>query len=97
MDIKHSNIVLDNDGNAILIDISGIGGMTYEWRAPEIQDEIDPFDLPFQTRRLNDAWAYGMLLKNIVSQVEDGGPFVEIIELVADYLTRDVKARWKSI
>lgn len=47
MDLKLSNVVLDNDGNTVLIDISGIGGVTYEWLAPEIRDEISPFDLPF--------------------------------------------------
>jgi serine/threonine protein kinase len=36
MDIKPSNGVLDIYGNAVLIDISGIGGITHEWRAPEI-------------------------------------------------------------
>lgn len=50
MDIKSSNIVLDGKGNAILIDISGIGGTTHEWRAPEIRDEISPLDLPFEVR-----------------------------------------------
>lgn len=65
MDLKPSNVVLDDDGNAVLIDISGIGGVTHEWRALEIRDKISPFDLPFQTRRLNDTWAYGKLLKEI--------------------------------
>lgn len=94
MDIKPSNIVLDKDDNAILIDISGIGGMTYEWRAPEIRDEIDTFSLPFENRRLNDIWAYGMLLERIAEQVEENDSFVEILEVVAEYLTRDVRSRW---
>lgn len=38
-----------NNGNTVLIDISGIGGVMYEWLAPEMRDEISPFDLPFQT------------------------------------------------
>lgn len=93
MDIKPSNIVLDKDDNAILIDISGIGGMTYEWRAPEIRDEIDTFGLSFKDRRLNDIWAYGMLLKRIAEPVEEEDSFVEILEVVAEYLTRDVQSR----
>ncbi|KAF4220059.1 hypothetical protein CNMCM8980_003348 [Aspergillus fumigatiaffinis] len=48
MDIKPSNVVLDSDGNTILIDISGIGGVTYEWCTPEIRDEISPIALPFE-------------------------------------------------
>lgn len=65
-----------------------MGEMTYEWRAPEIQDEKDPFDLPLQTRRLNNIWAYGTLLKKLASQVENGDPFAETIKLVADHLTQ---------
>ncbi|KAE8327153.1 hypothetical protein BDV39DRAFT_175904 [Aspergillus sergii] len=33
MDIKPSNVVRDAEGNSILIDISGIGGITHAWRA----------------------------------------------------------------
>lgn len=93
MDLKPSNVVLDDEGNAVLIDISGIGGVTHEWRAPEIQDEISPFDLPFQTRRWNDTWAYGTLLKELASQVEDN-PFGGALKLVADHLTTDIHTRW---
>lgn len=53
MDVKPSNVVLDGNGNTVLIDISGIGGITHAWRAPEIRDEISPLDLPFQTRVLH--------------------------------------------
>jgi serine/threonine protein kinase len=88
MDIKPSNIVLDNDGNAVLIDISGIGGVTHEWRAPEIRDEISPFDLPFQTRRMNDIWAYGKLLTEIASNAGNS-PFAGTLRLVADHLTEE--------
>ncbi|KAG0156256.1 hypothetical protein PDIDSM_3433 [Penicillium digitatum] len=94
MDIKPSNIVLDDDGNAVLIDISGIGGVTYEWRAPEIRDEISPFDLPFEERRLNDIWAYGKLLAEIAS-IARGSPFAGTLRLVADHLTEEnVHHRW---
>ncbi|KAJ5577963.1 uncharacterized protein N7459_006927 [Penicillium hispanicum] len=93
MDLKPSNIVLDKDGNAVLIDISGIGGVTREWQSPEILHEMSPFDLPFQTRRLNDIWAYGKILKEIASNVEDSS-FTETLNLVADHHTRDVSCRW---
>ena len=93
MDLKPSNVVLDDEGNAVLIDISGIGGVTHQWRAPEIRDEICPFDLPFHTRRWNDTWAYGTLLKELVSQVE-GSPFGITLKSIADNLTQDVHTRW---
>ena len=54
MDIKPANVVLDADGNAVLIDISGIGGITHGWRAPEIRDKILPSELPYEVRRSND-------------------------------------------
>ncbi|KAJ5798986.1 uncharacterized protein N7503_006491 [Penicillium pulvis] len=93
MDLKPSNIVLDKDGNAIIIDISGIGGVTHEWQAPEIRDEISPFDLPFQTRQLNDIWAYGKVLQEIASKVKDCS-FRKTLSMVADHLTEDVTTRW---
>ena len=71
MDIKPSNIVLDAEGNAVLIDISGIGGVTHALRAPEIRDELSPIKLSFETRRWNDVWAYGKLLSEIVMHMED--------------------------
>ncbi|KAJ5971891.1 protein kinase domain-containing protein [Penicillium vulpinum] len=94
MDIKPSNIVLDDDSNAVLIDISGIGGVTYEWCAPEIRDEISPFDLPFQTRRLNDISAYGKLLTEIASNAGNS-PFAGTLRLVGDHLSEEnVHNRW---
>jgi hypothetical protein len=88
MDIKPSNVVLDSDGNTILIDISGIGGVTYEWCAPEIRDEISPIALPFEVRRLCDVWAYGRLLSEIVSRAEDS-PVSRRLRQIADCLTEE--------
>lgn len=93
IDIKPSNIVLDDDGNAVLIDISGIGGVTHDWRSPEIRDEISRIELPFQTRRLNDIWAYGKLLTEIVSNADR--PFAGNLKWVADHFTKeDIHTRW---
>ncbi|KAJ5206571.1 hypothetical protein N7491_002814 [Penicillium cf. griseofulvum] len=56
LDIKPSNIVLDDRNNAILIDISGTGYYTWEWLSPEMhvylqQDgEILPANAPFEAR-----------------------------------------------
>ncbi|KAJ5800226.1 protein kinase domain-containing protein [Penicillium psychrosexuale] len=93
MDLKPSNIVLDDDGNAVIIDISGIGGITYNWLAPEIRGEMSRLDLPFQTRRLNDVWAYGKILTEIALNAGNS-PFARTLRWVADHLTKDVDARW---
>ncbi|KAI2957999.1 hypothetical protein CBS147323_8823 [Aspergillus niger] len=85
MNLNPSNIVLDADGNAVLIDISGIGGVTPEWCAPEVLGDILPRDLPFEQRQLNDVWAYGKLLSEIASQIRDD-PYVETLRQVADGL-----------
>ncbi|KAG2418663.1 hypothetical protein HFD88_001764 [Aspergillus terreus] len=88
MDIKPSNVVIDAGGNAVVIDISGIGGITYEWRAPEIRDEISPCSLPFELRQSNDVWACGKLLSEMASYAEDSSMSITLNEL-ADGLTRE--------
>lgn len=60
MDIKPANVVINAANEAVLIDI-GVG-YTYELSAPEIRQVIDPFGLPFETRRHCDLWSFGMLL-----------------------------------
>ncbi|OAX83226.1 serine/threonine protein kinase [Emergomyces africanus] len=85
MDIKPSNIVLDADGNAVLIDISCIGGITHGWRAPEIRDEISPSELPYEVRQSNDTWAYGKLLLELVLHAENS-PIVRMLKRIAGCL-----------
>src|SRR5690348_9315259 len=51
----------------VLIDISGIGGTTYEWASPEVRQEINPLSLPFQNRKWNDIWAYGWLVAKMAA------------------------------
>ncbi|RAK96003.1 kinase domain protein [Aspergillus ibericus CBS 121593] len=88
MDMKPSNIVIDSDGNAVIIDISGIGGITRRWCAPEIQDEASPFDLPFEQRQLHDNWAYGKVLSEMASHAKDE-PFSKTLKQVADCLLKE--------
>ncbi|KKZ66545.1 hypothetical protein EMCG_07659 [[Emmonsia] crescens] len=89
MDIKPSNVVIDSEGSAVVIDISGIGGITRQWCSPEIQqDERSPFDLPFEQRRLNDVWAYGKLLSEIGSHARED-PFASTLKQVADCLMKE--------
>ncbi|KAJ5974401.1 protein kinase domain protein [Penicillium waksmanii] len=91
MDIKPSNIVIDSGGNAVIIDISGISGITHEWCSPEIQGEVSsPFDLSFEKRRSNDVWAYGKLLSWIGSHVSvRDDPVANSLKQVAECLMED--------
>lgn len=88
MDIKPSNIVLDDEGNAMIIDISDIGGVTYTWRAPETRDVLSPIELPFESRRLYDTWTYGKLLCEIIANIVDS-PYVETVKSIAARLMED--------
>ncbi|KAJ5457820.1 serine/threonine protein kinase [Penicillium sp. IBT 31633x] len=84
-DIKPSDVALDADGNAVLIDISGIGGMTYDWRSSEARDETLPNELPNGVRLPNDAWAYGKLLSELVRHLIES-PSANMLKRIADCL-----------
>lgn len=83
MDVKLSNVVCDEKGNAFLIDISGIGGVTYSWLAPEMRCEAP--DESFRARQLNDTWAYGKVLHEIASRA-DCHPFATQMQNIAGKL-----------
>lgn len=62
MDLKPSNVVISADMNAMLIDVSGIGGVTRQWLSPEMLQEKDPMSHGFEARKQNDIWALGRML-----------------------------------
>jgi serine/threonine protein kinase len=83
MDIKPSNVVLDADGNAVLIDISGIGGTTLcEWCSQRFEIRYPHLIFRLNNGNLNDIWAYGKLLSTIASQARDD-PYVKTLNRVA--------------
>lgn len=82
MDLKPSNIVINTNGDAVIIDISGIA-FTNGWLAPEMQEIDEPISLPWEARRCNDIWAYGTLLSMIAqfeSDESQGRLLNEVIE-----------------
>ncbi|KAL4909611.1 hypothetical protein BDW74DRAFT_173105 [Aspergillus multicolor] len=85
MDIKPSNVVLDTNGNAILIDISGSGAFTFDWLAPELRGGSTLDEPSFEARRSNDIWAYGKLLLELTRHAEDSG-FKRHVEQIAGCL-----------
>lgn len=62
MDLKPPNVVISAEDNAVLTDISGIGGVTQEWLAPEMHHVSDPLTESMESRIRNDVWALGKLL-----------------------------------
>lgn len=69
MDLKPSNIVISNKGDAVINDMSGTAVMK-ESLAPELHEVDDPISPPWEARRRNDIWAYGTLL-SMIAQLED--------------------------
>jgi serine/threonine protein kinase len=67
MDLKPSNVVIDADSNAVLLDVSGIGGTTQEWLAPEMRHLSNPLAEDIESKKKNDIWALGKLLFQIAN------------------------------
>ncbi|KAL2842734.1 kinase-like domain-containing protein [Aspergillus pseudoustus] len=95
MDVKPANVVLDGQNNAVLIDISGLAGWTYEYLSPEMSEiveddrEIDIMAIPIHVRVQNDCWAYGMILDALARAAADiGGEDVELVRGVAACMMR---------
>ncbi|CAG8942466.1 unnamed protein product [Penicillium salamii] len=93
LDIKPSNIVLDANENAVLIDVSGTGGYVWEWLSPEMQilvqenSETSPANTPFEVRVATDSWAYGRLLSALAEK--SGTPGISRkLQFIADGLTK---------
>ena len=93
LDIKPSNIVLDANENAVLIDVSGTGGYVWEWLSPEMQiliqqnSETSPANTPFEARVSTDCWAYGRLLSAIAEKSGTSG-IGKKLQFIADGLTK---------
>jgi hypothetical protein len=75
MDLKLLNIVIGSDGDARLIDISGLN-TTLNWTASELWNQLDPLSSLWKTRVQHDAWVFGMVLSRILL-LEDAGRIAE--------------------
>lgn len=63
MDLKPSNIILSGESNAVLIDVSGIGGVTRQWLCPEmLESKKDPLSWSIAAQQQNDIWALGQIM-----------------------------------
>ncbi|KAI1451633.1 kinase-like domain-containing protein [Annulohypoxylon moriforme] len=55
------NIVIDANGDLVLIDLSGLA-VSREWLSPEMKDICAPSEEDLESRVQNDTWAFGKLL-----------------------------------
>jgi hypothetical protein len=92
MDLKLQNIVISADFNAILIDISGSGGVTQEWLSPEMRNLPDPLSQNMESRKQNDIWALGKML-SIMAGVSCNEMEKQLLRSVAMDATAEVPLR----
>lgn len=66
MDLKPSNIVISEAGDAVIIDVSG-AALTQDWLGPEMREVFSPCSSSLEERQRNDAWAFGKILTRMVA------------------------------
>ncbi|KAJ8115608.1 hypothetical protein OPT61_g2785 [Boeremia exigua] len=86
MDVKPSNIVIDTQGNARLIDISGLA-TSYEWLAPDMRTKLDPSISPWDNRVLNDVWAFGKVASEFLTT--SSGKVLDCLHEVVNMTMKD--------
>jgi len=62
IDLKPLNILISAEINAVLSDISGIGGVMRDYLAPEMLNILDPLAKSKELRVCNDIWALGKMI-----------------------------------
>lgn len=92
MDLKPSNVVIDIHGNALLIDISGVGGITPEWTAPKMRDK-KLLNVSQRERAQSDIWAYGKIMFALAQSRNWGNEVGFLREAVTETTHDDPKMR----
>ncbi len=90
MDIKPNNIVISRGGDAVIIDIGGMG-FTREWLAPEMADR--PLSRPLRERMQNDIWAFGKILLSMAENLRNDFEKQLLLSIAAKACTKDPNSR----
>jgi hypothetical protein len=88
MDLKPSNILINSESNALLSDVSGVGGVTRDYLAPEMLDTQDPLAESKETRVCNDIWALGKIFMEM-GDASSNDIEKQRLKTVAQYATAD--------
>lgn len=73
MDLKPKNVVMSREWNAIIIDVSGIGGTTDKWLLPELFESLHRCSESWKSRVQSDTWALGKILALMAKAMNDDG------------------------
>ena len=65
IDLKLLNILISAEINAVLSDISGIGGVIRDYLAPKMLNILDPLAESKKSRVCNNIWALGKMIMEI--------------------------------
>jgi hypothetical protein len=63
---------MSGEWDAIIIDISGIGGASNEWLPPELFETLEPCSETWELRVQSDTWALGKILALMAEAINDG-------------------------
>ncbi|KAJ5106644.1 hypothetical protein N7456_003319 [Penicillium angulare] len=95
LDMKPSNVVLDAQGNAFLIDIGGAGSYTWDWLSPEMGQFLEqnsdktPANARLSARVATDSWAYGQIL-SVIAERSGNNTVREKLQEVGASLTKTI-------
>jgi serine/threonine protein kinase len=92
MDLKPENIVLSEDLDTILIDLSGIGGPTRKWLSPEMKILSNPLSQDMESRKQNDIWALGSII-SAIADATCNEKEVQVLRRVSLHATAEVPLR----
>lgn len=80
MDLKPSNIVLDTEDNAVIVDFGG-QQVTYDWLAPELREKEEVFMCPLEQKVRGELWTLGKLFYEIIINHQNHTGTLEINRL----------------